>query len=95
MDIGIRCREIVFLLPLLGDLHFIDNNINPAGIHTGKQGVPFGFYKLGSHSQLFCNLLRYLNVKPYQFATLVVVAVGGIGSLCPDSNDTLFLNLCQ
>ena len=70
----------------------VDNDINTAGIHGRKQGIPFRFHELRLHAEVLRDSLCHLHVEAHELAAFVMIAVRGIGSFRTDDQGSSFQN---
>ena len=76
-DVGVGIGEIVLLGALRGDLHAVDHNVVPAGIHAREQAIPFSRNDFSLDSQLFGDGPGHLHVEAHQLIIFVHKGPGG------------------
>ena len=94
-DVGIGIGEVILFAAVGGDLHAVDHDVIPAGIHTREQAVPLTGDNFRLHAQFGGNGLRHLHIEAHQCVALAHKGPGCPVALQADDDGTPFLDLGQ
>ena len=94
-SIEVRGGEIVFFRPFRCVADTIAGNVEPAGFHTGQNGIPRRFIEPGLDTKILCNRLADFNIVSDQRVALIMIGIGRPVPLRRDGDIPPFLNLGQ